>query len=69
MVRQVNGTYLLDRWASGTPSDGEDTMKFANLFGIKSVNEVFPASKVTKPAGLVKAMCFKCEFLERKLVV
>jgi hypothetical protein len=23
-------------------------MKFANLFGIKSVNEVFPASKVNK---------------------
>lgn len=38
---------IFDRWASGTPSDSEDTMNFAALFGITSVNEVFPASKVS----------------------
>ena len=33
---------ICDRWASGTPSDSEDTMNFAALFGIKSVNESLP---------------------------
>lgn len=32
-------------WASGTASDSEDTMKFAKLNGVKSMNEVFPLEK------------------------
>lgn len=34
------------RWASGTPSDSEDTMNFAQLSGVKALNEIFPVSKV-----------------------
>jgi D-arabinose 1-dehydrogenase-like Zn-dependent alcohol dehydrogenase len=56
----VGSKLNLQGWASGTPSDGEDTMKFANLFGIKSVNEVFPASKA--PEAYDRMMSGKAHF-------
>jgi len=33
-------------WPSGTAIDSEDTMNFAALTGIRSMNEIFPLSKV-----------------------
>ncbi|GAQ82943.1 alcohol dehydrogenase [Klebsormidium nitens] len=41
----ISNKATIQGWASGTPSDSEDTMNFAQLAGITSVNEVFPASK------------------------
>jgi alcohol dehydrogenase/propanol-preferring alcohol dehydrogenase len=44
----VVGKLNIQGWASGTPCDSEDTMNFAQLSGVKSLNEVFPVSKINE---------------------
>lgn len=44
----IMGKLNIQGWASGTPSDSEDTMNFAQLSGVKSLNEVFPVSKINE---------------------
>jgi D-arabinose 1-dehydrogenase-like Zn-dependent alcohol dehydrogenase len=45
-VLLVTNKLNIQGWASGTPQDSEDTMNFAALSGVKSLNEVFPVSKI-----------------------
>jgi len=44
----IGGRTGLRGWASGTAMDSEDTLKFAALSGVRSMNEVFPISKVNE---------------------
>lgn len=46
--------------ASGTAADGEDTMRFAALTGIRSMNEVYPLSEA--PAAFDRMMSGRARF-------
>jgi len=40
-----NGRKCVQGWASGTPSDSEDTLRFAALTGVRPMIEKFPLEK------------------------
>jgi D-arabinose 1-dehydrogenase-like Zn-dependent alcohol dehydrogenase len=40
-----NGRKRVQGWASGTPSDSEDTLRFAALTGVRPMIEKFPLEK------------------------
>lgn len=40
-----SGNKKVKGWASGAPIDSEDTLKFAVLNKVKSMNEVYPFTK------------------------
>jgi D-arabinose 1-dehydrogenase-like Zn-dependent alcohol dehydrogenase len=44
-VGLIMGSKSVQGWASGTPSDSEDTLKFAALTGIRPMIEKFPLEK------------------------
>jgi|SRR5579884_2922001 len=41
----VNGSRSIQGWASGTPTDSEDTLNFAVLSGVRPMIETFPLEK------------------------
>jgi alcohol dehydrogenase/propanol-preferring alcohol dehydrogenase len=41
----IGGRRSVVGWASGSPIDSEDTLKFAALTGVRSMNEVFPLER------------------------
>jgi len=47
-------------WASGTAADGEDTMSFAALAGIRSLNEIYPLSE--GPAAFERMLSGQARF-------
>lgn len=44
----IHGNRKVKGWASGAPWDSEDTMKFAVLNKVKSMNEVYPFEKAAE---------------------
>ena len=44
-VSFINGRKRLQGWATGTPSDSEDTPRFAMLAGVRPMIEKFPLEK------------------------
>eukprot|EP00897_Mesotaenium_endlicherianum_P000775 jgi/Mesen1/10699/ME000090S10157 len=44
----ISGKRSVQGHASGAASDSEDTMKFSQLTGVRSMNEVFPADKTVE---------------------
>ena len=41
-VQLIFGSRTIQGWASGTPTDSEDTLRFAELSGVRPMIEVFP---------------------------
>jgi D-arabinose 1-dehydrogenase-like Zn-dependent alcohol dehydrogenase len=41
----IFGTHTIQGWASGTPTDSEDTLQFAELTGVRPMIETFPLEK------------------------
>jgi D-arabinose 1-dehydrogenase-like Zn-dependent alcohol dehydrogenase len=41
----INGRKRVQGWAAGTPSDSEDTLRFAALTGVRAMIEKFPLAK------------------------
>jgi D-arabinose 1-dehydrogenase-like Zn-dependent alcohol dehydrogenase len=41
----INGSRTLQGWASGTPADSEDTLRFAELTGVRPMIETYPLEK------------------------
>src|SRR5215203_99392 len=41
-VQLINGSRTLQGWASGTPADSEDTLRFAELTGVRPMIETYP---------------------------
>ncbi len=41
----VNGSRNIQGWASGTPADAEDTLRFAELTGVRPMIETYPLEK------------------------
>src|SRR5712692_9548675 len=44
----INGRKRVQGWASGTPSDSEDTLRFAALTGVRAMIERFPLEKAAE---------------------
>jgi D-arabinose 1-dehydrogenase-like Zn-dependent alcohol dehydrogenase len=44
----ISGRKRVQGWASGTPSDSEDTLRFASLTGVRPIIEKFPLEKVSE---------------------
>jgi D-arabinose 1-dehydrogenase-like Zn-dependent alcohol dehydrogenase len=44
----IQGSKRLQGWASGTPTDSEDTLRFAELTGVRPMIEKFPLDRVNE---------------------
>jgi len=44
-VQLINGSKTIQGWASGTPADSEDTVRFAELTGVRPMVETYPLEK------------------------
>jgi D-arabinose 1-dehydrogenase-like Zn-dependent alcohol dehydrogenase len=44
-VQLINGSRAIQGWASGTPADSEDTLRFAELTGVRAMIETYPLER------------------------
>jgi D-arabinose 1-dehydrogenase-like Zn-dependent alcohol dehydrogenase len=44
-VQLITGVKTIQGWASGTPTDSEDTLRFAELTGVRPMIETYPLEK------------------------
>jgi D-arabinose 1-dehydrogenase-like Zn-dependent alcohol dehydrogenase len=47
-VQLIMGTRNIEGWASGTPADAEDTLRFAELTGVRPMIETYPLEKAAE---------------------
>lgn len=47
-VQLIFGTRTIQGWASGTPTDSEDTLRFAELTGVRAMIETYPLEKAAE---------------------
>ena len=47
-LQLINGSRTIQGWASGTPSDSEDTLRFAELTGVRPMIETYPLEKAAE---------------------
>jgi D-arabinose 1-dehydrogenase-like Zn-dependent alcohol dehydrogenase len=50
-VALISGRKRVQGWAAGTPSDSEDTLRFAALTGVRAMIEKFPLEKAAEAYG------------------
>lgn len=56
----IGGRRSLQGWASGIPTDSEDTLRFAEMTGVRPMIEKFPLAKAAE--GFARMMSGKAEF-------
>jgi D-arabinose 1-dehydrogenase-like Zn-dependent alcohol dehydrogenase len=44
-IQLISGSRTIQGWASGTPTDSEDTLRFAELSGVRPMIETYPLEK------------------------
>lgn len=47
-LQLINGSKSIQGWASGTPADSEDTLRFAELTGVRPMIETYPLEKAAE---------------------
>ena len=47
-VQLINGSKSIQGWASGTPTDAEDTLRFSELTGVRPMIETYPLDKAAE---------------------
>jgi D-arabinose 1-dehydrogenase-like Zn-dependent alcohol dehydrogenase len=47
-VQLITGSKSIQGWASGTPADAEDTLRFAELTGVRPMIEIYPLEKAAE---------------------
>ena len=47
-VQLITGSRTIQGWASGTPADEEDTLRFAELTGVRPMIETYPLEKAAE---------------------
>ena len=47
-VQLISGSRAIQGWASGTPTDAEDTLRFAELTGVRPMIETYPLEKAAE---------------------
>jgi len=56
----IFGVHSIQGWAAGTPADSEDTLRFAELSGVRPMIETYPLEKAAE--GYARMMSGKAEF-------
>ncbi|HEV3330849.1 MAG TPA: alcohol dehydrogenase [Bryobacteraceae bacterium] len=59
-IQLILGTKRIQGWAAGTPTDSEDTLRFAEMTGVRPMIEKFPLAKAAE--GYARMMSGKAEF-------
>jgi D-arabinose 1-dehydrogenase-like Zn-dependent alcohol dehydrogenase len=47
-IQLISGSRSIQGWAAGTPADSEDTLRFAELTGIRPMIEIYPLDKAAE---------------------
>jgi D-arabinose 1-dehydrogenase-like Zn-dependent alcohol dehydrogenase len=59
-VQLIFGSKRIQGWAAGTPTDSEDTLRFAELSGVRPMIETYPLEKAAE--GYARMMSGKAQF-------
>jgi D-arabinose 1-dehydrogenase-like Zn-dependent alcohol dehydrogenase len=59
-IQLISGSRTIQGWASGTPADSEDTLRFAELTGVRPMIETYPLEKAAE--AYARMMSGKAEF-------
>ena len=59
-VQLIFGSKRIQGWAAGTPTDSEDTLRFAELTGVRPMIETYPLEKAAE--GYARMMSGKAQF-------
>jgi D-arabinose 1-dehydrogenase-like Zn-dependent alcohol dehydrogenase len=59
-IQLITGSKSIQGWASGTPTDSEDTLQFAELTGVRAMIETYPLEKAAE--GYARMISGKAEF-------
>jgi D-arabinose 1-dehydrogenase-like Zn-dependent alcohol dehydrogenase len=59
-VQLIGGSKTIQGWAAGTPADSEDTLRFAELSGVRPMIETYPLEKAAE--AYARMMSGKAEF-------
>jgi D-arabinose 1-dehydrogenase-like Zn-dependent alcohol dehydrogenase len=59
-IQLISGSRTIQGWASGTPADEEDTLRFAELSGVRPMIETYPLEKAAE--GYARMMSGKAQF-------
>src|SRR6202041_953543 len=59
-IQLIRGSKTIQGWASGTPADSEDTLRFAELSGVRPMIETYPLEKAAE--AYARMMSGKAEF-------
>jgi D-arabinose 1-dehydrogenase-like Zn-dependent alcohol dehydrogenase len=47
-VQLITGSKTIQGWAAGTAADSEDTLRFAELSGVRAMTETYPLEKAAE---------------------
>jgi D-arabinose 1-dehydrogenase-like Zn-dependent alcohol dehydrogenase len=47
-VQLISGSRTIQGWAAGTPADSQDTLRFAELTGVRPMIETYPLEKAAE---------------------
>jgi D-arabinose 1-dehydrogenase-like Zn-dependent alcohol dehydrogenase len=59
-IQLITGSRTIQGWAAGTPADSEDTLRFAELSGVRPMIETYPLEKAAE--AFARMMSGKAEF-------
>jgi D-arabinose 1-dehydrogenase-like Zn-dependent alcohol dehydrogenase len=59
-LQLIGGSKAIQGWSSGTPTDSEDTLRFAELSGVRPMIETYPLEKAAE--AYARMMSGKAEF-------
>ncbi len=59
-VQLITGSRTIQGWAAGTPADSEDTLRFAELTGVRAMIETYPLERAAE--AYARMMSGKAEF-------
>src|SRR6266481_361036 len=59
-IQLISGSRTIQGWASGTPADSEDTLRFAELSGVRPMIETYPLEKAAE--GYARMMSGNAQF-------
>ena len=59
-IQVINGSKSIQGWASDTPADSEDTLRFAEMTGVHPMIEKYPLAKVAE--GYARMISGKAQF-------
>ncbi len=59
-VQLITGSRTIQGWVAGTPADSEDTLRFAELTGVRPMIETYPLEKAAE--AYARMMSGKAQF-------